>query len=735
MAVAAERERKPEQQHVPLVSAETSLPELTARGLLLGVVLSIVLGAANMYVGLKAALTVSATIPSAVISMSVLRFFKRSNVLENTVAMTTGSAGEALGAGLIFTIPALLILGVWQEVDLLPAIVVGLCGGLLGVMFTIPLRRAFIAEAQLPFPEGIATAKVLETGEKARIDARKELPASTRASGEIGRAADTGTGVRVLSIGLLLGAGYAVALQAMGLWQEVLRAGARVGSGVGYFAMSLAPILLSVGYIVGIKIARLIMLGAVLAFIVFTPALILLNGYPVDPATGQALDPVAAARTTWNPNVRLIGVGTIIIGGFYTIYKVRSSLAAAVTEGRRSFRGGAPGAEAATRTERDLPFDKVIVSIAALAVPIFLIYYYFTQSWLFAAAAALVMVPAAFLFSSVAGYLAGVVGSSNNPISSVTIVTIIFTSLLLLALGASGEAGIFGAIGVGAVIACSAAIAGDNMQDLKTGYLLGSTPRAQQLALIVGVVGMALVAPIILNVIHSTAPGGIGGEEFPAPQAGLMAGVAQAIFGGTLDLQMIGVGMLVALGLIAARLPVLPVAVGIYLPFELSTPIFAGGVLKWAMDRHASRATRGWPGPEREAASDRVERTGVLLASGIIAGEALLGITVVFLLFGDQLPGLYAPLLAAVLLGASIILLPRALGRRTRFVAGGMLILAGIATTAWLVSSGSAYAFAAGAQWPGILIFAYVALLMVYLPLRELIVHGGGKQQVVLRPS
>ncbi|HVL86947.1 MAG TPA: oligopeptide transporter, OPT family [Candidatus Thermoplasmatota archaeon] len=694
--------------HEPYVPATTVLPEFTIRALLLGVILSIVLGAANMYVGLKAGLTVAATIPSAVISMSILRFFRRSNVLENTIAMTTGSAGEALGAGLIFTIPALLMLGVWTEIDLLPAIVVGLCGGILGVLFTIPLRRAFVVESRLPYPEGIATAEVLKAGVK---DSAQSSPAKEAA---------TSQDARTIVIGMLLGGGYAVALHVLGLWQEVLRAGARLGGAVGYGAFSVAPILLAVGYIVGIGIARLIMLGAGLAFVVLVPGFLLLNGYPTGP-DGAPLDPITAALRTWNPNVRLVGIGAIIVGAFYTLARVRTSLVAAAREARESF-GKRHVAQAKARTDVDVRLDRVLVGIGLLVIPIFGVFYYFTQNWVQAAVAAAVMAPAAFLFSSVAGYLAGVVGSSNNPISSVTILTILFTSFLLLAMGASAEAGMLAAIGVGAVIACSAAIAGDNLQDLKSGYMLGSTPRYQQLALIVGVVGMALVAPVVLNVIHQTAPGGIGGDQFPAPQGYIMATVTRGVFEGSLPLHLLAVGAVLGLGLVALKLPVLPVAVGIYLPIELSTPIFAGGLLKWGMERYAARRTQAWAPAEKKSLVERIEKRGVLLASGVIAGEALLGITVVFLLFGGQVPGHFAPAIAGILLGGAMYLVASRSTTAVRLGLMAAIMVAGLAATAWLVASGTPYTFEGTQGWPGILIFAYVALLMAYIPLRELFV-------------
>lgn len=684
----------------PYVAASKVFPEMTARALLLGIALSVLLGAANMYVGLRAGLTVSATIPSAVLTMAILRFFKNSNILENTIGMTTASAGEALGAGLIFTIPAFIITGVWTEIRIWETILLGLVGGTLGVLFTVPLRRALVVEARLPYPEGIATSQVLIAGET------------------------KGKAARILAGGMLIGAAVALAGLGMRLWQEAAQGAARIGNSAAYLATSLSPILMAVGYIVGLRIASLIMIGGVLGFLVLSP-LLLAIGYP--PAPGVAVpsvfdDPQNALLGMWRGHVRLVGAGAMITGGFFTLYKIRQSLRSAVKEGAQGFQQRGQQ-DTRVRTEQDLRFDRVLTGIGVLAVPIAVVAYIFTGSVLFALFGLVATVIAGFFFSSVAGYLAGVVGSSNNPISGVTIVTLLFTSLGLLALGAVGAAGIAAALGVAAMICTGAAIAGDNLQDLKSGYLIGSTPRRQQLALIVGVAGMAVAAPFVLAAIQSTF--GIGSERFPAPQAFVMATLVESLFGGTANIPMLGLGVLVGAALVVARLPVLPVAVGIYLPLTLSTPIFIGGLLRWSAERLAHRKASEQKLPAEVARKHKLSLSsvGILFASGLIAGEALMGISIIFMLFFDQEPALFAPLVWGLLGASAVLLFGARLSKAVRTgIAAGALVLGAALTAAVLAGSvpyepqGEAAVF-----WPGLLIFLYVGLLMVYLPVRNLL--------------
>ena len=694
----------------PYVAASKVFPEMTAKALLLGVFLAVLLGAANMYVGLRAGLTVSATIPSAVLTMAILRSFKNSNILENTIGMTTASAGEALGAGIIFTIPAFILTGVWSEIHIWETILLGLVGGSLGVLFTVPLRRALVVEAKLPYPEGIATAQVLIAGEQ------------------------RGKGARVLAGGMLIGASVAMASIGMRLWQTPAQVAARIGNTAAYVATDLSPILMAVGYIVGLRIASLIMIGGVLGFVVFAPALLALN-YPTPGVTLPSVeaDPLNALLGMWRANVRLVGAGAMITGGIFTLYKIRASLQSASREASQAFKERRKGGDTRLRTEQDIPIDRVLMGIGVLAIPVAIVAYIFTGSLLFAVFGLLATIIAGFFFSSVAGYLAGVVGSSNNPISGVTIVTLLFTSFGLLALGAVGAAGIAAALGVAAMICTGAAIAGDNLQDLKSGYLIGATPRRQQLALMLGVAAMAIAAPLVLAAIQGTF--GLGTDPgsdqctrcFPAPQAFVMSTLVGNIFGGTVNTPMLLGGAVLGIVLIAARLPVLPVAVGIYLPFYLSTPIFLGGVLRWAAERLTERkaAERGLGAETTKKHKLGLESIGVLFSSGLIAGEALMGIIIILMLFvtnATSIPGSMVPVVYGALGAATLLMFSDRWSRGLRYALVGGAFLLGVLVAAAMVTGVLSYTPSDGPEfWPGLLIFLYVGVLMVYLPVRNLL--------------
>ncbi|HSL82451.1 MAG TPA: oligopeptide transporter, OPT family [Thermoanaerobaculia bacterium] len=602
----------PEEPYVP---ATRTLPEITIKAVLLGIVLSAVLAGANAYLGLFAGMTVSASIPAAVISMAVLRAFRESNILENNIVQTAASAGESLAAGVIFTIPALIILGTWQDFNYWEVTMIAGFGGLLGVLFTIPLRRALIVERPLRFPEGVATAEVLKVGEAG------------------------GAGVAYIAWAALIGGLFKLGSTGMRLWSETASAAGRVGGSITYVGTNLSPALVGVGYIVGLNIAVLIFIGGVLNWWVAIPILSALGAGP----GGAAED---AAFAIWSNQTRYLGVGAMAVGGLWALIQLRKSLASGVRSGLAAYRAarGADG-EAVPRTERDTPMNWVLVALAVSVIPLFFIFRYFTGSTGVAAVMALAMLLAGFLFAAVAGYMAGLVGSSNNPISGVTIATVLVSSLLLLWLmGAESVAGPAAAIFVGAVVACAAAIAGDNMQDLKAGYILGATPFKQQVMQAVGVVSAAVVMAPVLSLILNAYGIGVPTEEHPnplaAPQAGLMAAVARGVFGRDLPWLMVVLGALVAVAVIlldlylerrgkAFRTPVLAVAVGIYLPLELEVPILLGGLLAWAAGRVYTRSTLRAGHQDRapiEEARTTGERHGLLFAAGLITGEALLGI-------------------------------------------------------------------------------------------------------------
>lgn len=598
-------EQKP-QADTPYIPAATSLPEITIKAVVLGAVLSAVLAGANAYLGLFAGLTVSASIPAAVISMAVLKLFRDSNILENNIVQTAASAGESLAAGVIFTIPALLLLGTWTAFNYWEVTLIAGFGGLLGVLFTIPLRRALIVERPLRFPEGVATAEVLKVGDEG------------------------GAGVKYLAIAGLVGGLFKLGSTGMRLWSESAAAATRVGGSIAYIGTNLSPALVGVGYIVGLNIAVLIFIGGALNWWVAIPVLASLG-------MGPGGDPEAAASALWSTQTRYLGVGAMAVGGLWALIQLRKSLAAGIRSGLAAYRSVKdPDAAAVERTDRDAPMQWVLVLMVVAVVPLFLIFDYFTGSAAIAAVMAGAMLVAGFLFSAVAGYMAGLVGSSNNPISGVTIATLLVASLLLVWLMGSGSAeGPAAAIFVGAVVACAAAIAGDNMQDLKAGYLLGATPYKQQIMQAVGVLAAAVViAPVLSLILKAYGIGTIGPNPLAAPQASLMAAVTRGVFTRDLPWTMVGLGAVVAVAVILLdlwlersgkefRTPVLAVAVGIYLPFELEVPILVGGLIAWAAGRAYRRVAAAPDGAQVRAEG---ERHGLLFAAGLITGEALLGI-------------------------------------------------------------------------------------------------------------
>lgn len=605
--------------HKPYVDANTRLPEITVKAVFLGALLSVVLSAANAYFGLFAGLTVSASIPAAVISMAVLKLFRRSNILENNLVQTAASAGESLAAGVIFTIPALVIMGYWEEFNYFETLLIAMCGGVLGVLFTIPLRNALIVKEKLKFPEGVATAEVLKTGEEG------------------------GKAVKYLIYGSLIGGLFKLGDAALSLWNGIFEKATILQQKIYlYFSLNLSPALIAVGYIVGLNIATLVFLGGVITWWIVMPAYIGSNGFDavaaelVELGKFSAVSEVTADNmgiALWSGKLRYIGVGAMVVGGLWALLSLIGTLGTAIKSGIDAFKKGGAKMSDTLRTELDTPMSWVIIGVGVLIVPIFIIYQSVIMDVPISLTMAFIMIIAGFLFSAVAGYMAGLVGSSNNPISGVTIATILSAALILSALlGTDGAAsGAAGAILIGAVVCCAAAIAGDNMQDLKAGHILGATPFKQQIMQMVGVIAGALAIPVVLNWLLKAygmgAPTPDTPDSLTAPQATLMQSVAEGIFGAGLpwDIVMIGGGIGIVIIILDQiqksrgaefRLPVLAVAVGLYLPFELDSSIFLGGVLAWMI----SKSTNGAKNKER------ADNSGLLLASGLITGEALMGI-------------------------------------------------------------------------------------------------------------
>lgn len=581
-----------------------SPPDLTLRALVLGAVLAVLLGAANAYLGLFAGMTVSACIPSAVISMGVLRLLGHGGIHENTMVMTQASAGEALAAAVIFTLPALVLLGVWDEFPYLWVTAIAGIGGLLGVLLTIPLRRALLEEQGLRFPEGTAVAEVLRVGEGAH------------------------RGLRALLGAGLVGAVVKFCETGLRLWPGTAQAATYVGNAIAYVGTNLSPALLGIGYIVGLNIATLVFAGSVLSWHIAIPAYAaFFAASDPDLAASLAAGVGAAdlAFEIWTRKIRYLGVGAMLVGGLWALVSIRHSLVSGIRSGLTQFRR-APGGNPAAA---DLPMPWVLAGIVACVVPIFGLYQQIVADLGIAAAMAIVMLVAGFLFASVAAYMAGLVGSSNNPISGVTMATMLLASLLLYALlGGADARGPAAAIMIGAVVCCAASLGGDLMQDLKTGALVGASPRRQQIALAAGVLVSVFVMAPILNLLLRAygigAPSAAHPDPLVAPQATLMAAVAQGVFRGGLPWGMIAAGAAIGVSIIAGdewlrrrgsafRAPVLAVAVGIYLPLEVDVPIFIGGVLAWLAGRRNRQADSG-------------TGSGTLFAAGLITGEALVGI-------------------------------------------------------------------------------------------------------------
>lgn len=576
---------------------EKSVKEVTILALVLGGLLSILMAAANTYLGLKAGMTVSASIPAAVISTAILRgIFRRGTILENNTVQTMASAGESLAAGAIFTIPALLLVGAWQEFKFWPTTLIVLLGGLLGVVFMVPLRRALIVERpELIYPEGVACSEVLKAGQKGGKD------------------------IRLILAGLGIGALFKFFVTGLHVIKSVVEGAVGVGRSVLYFGSDMSAALVAVGYIVRLPIASLIFLGGVIGWVITIPIL----GGRVSDAV-----PLEAAWNLWSTQVRFMGVGAMLVGGLHSIWHVRGGILSGVAALHRV--GGSAGADDTAeipRTERDMPLAALMLVFLPSVFGTLFLYDYLTGSFSVAIAATVVMVIAAFLFVAVATYIVGLVGSSNSPVSGMTICALLLTAGVLLALGIRGDSAIAATLGVAGVVCCAVCTAGDVSQDLKTGWLVGATPVRQQWVEVLGVlVSCCFFAPV-LTLLHNAYGIGTGGpDSLAAPQASLFASLVDGFFGaGTLPWNMIAIGAGIGVLLIlldrllersgsAFRAHVMPVAVGIYLPLSLATPIFLGGLLHHILTRaHCGN------GPGRHD-------PGLLFGSGLIAGEGLMGI-------------------------------------------------------------------------------------------------------------
>ncbi|MGA8706655.1 MAG: oligopeptide transporter, OPT family [Steroidobacteraceae bacterium] len=586
-------------------------PQLTVRAVTLGIVLALLMAAANTYLGLFAGMTVASAIPSAVVSMAVLKLLGGGGILENNIVQTGGSAGSSVATGVLFTTPALVMLGAWHEYRYWWVFAFAALGGVLGVLFSVPLRRALIVQQQLPFPEGTAAAEVLRAG------------------------ADPRHGARLLALAAAVGAVLKfVAANGLQLIPDNATVGRYFGRSIAYTQTSLSPALLGVGYICGFNVGLVMLAGGIICWNIAVP---IYSGYflAANGALSAALAGLSAAdaaETLWSKQLRFIGVGAMLIGGVWTLVSLRGALLAGVRAGfaaTRAARGAF--AQDIPETERDLPMKYVVIGCIAAAGPLMFMYASVIGSVLLAVPVTLAMIVLAFLFCSVSGYMAGIVGSSNDPVSGMIISTILAASALLLVL-THGNAlvGPVAAVMIGAAVCSALSIAGDNVQDLKCGHLVGATPWRQQVMIAVGAITSATVLAPVLNLLNRAYGIGVPDALHPhpllAPQATMMAAVSKGLFGGQLPWAMISIGGAIGLGIIlldqwlrarraSFRVPVLAVAVGIYLPLYVSTTIFLGGLVGWL-------AQRGRPA---EAAANLGGR-GMLFAAGMVAGESLTGV-------------------------------------------------------------------------------------------------------------
>ena len=592
-----------EKKFQPYIPADKVVPEFTVFSVILGALLAIVFGGANAYLGLRVGMTVSASIPAAVISMGVIRFiFKRDSILENNMVQTIGSAGESLAAGAIFTMPALFMWaadGLCDMPSLIDIGLIALCGGVLGVLMMIPLRSALIVKehGNLGYPEGTACAEVLMAGEEG------------------------GAKASTVFCGLGIAAAYKFVADGLKLFPSEVDWTIPSYKGSG-FGVDVLPALAGVGYICGPRISSYMFAGSTIAWFVLMPMIALFGSdliiYPADVSVAE-LWASGGTWALWSKFIRYIGAGALAAGGIISLIK---SLPMIVRTFAAAFKDYGKGGTGTLRTEQDISM-KIVLAVC-LAVVVLM--------WLFpgipvSLTGALIILIFGFFFATVSSRMVGLIGSSNNPVSGMAIATLLIATIILKATGSAGAEGMVGAIAIGSVICIIAAIAGDTSQDLKTGFLLGSTPRKQQYGELVGVCVSAIAIGAILYLLN--AAWGFGSEELGAPQAMMMKMVIEGVMGGNLPWALVFTGVFIAIAIEILGLPVLPVAIGIYLPIHLNAGIMAGGLVRLALDKRKYASEK--------AKSDCIQ-SGILYTSGMIAGEGVVGILLaVFAVLGINL--------------------------------------------------------------------------------------------------
>ncbi len=628
-----------DKQFKPFVPPDSTMREFTLRALVLGLIMCVILGAANAYLGLKAGMTIAATYPAAVIGMAVLKLFKGS-LLEENFARTVGSIGESVAAGAIFTIPAFVILQIWHfkpgptlMSEYLTASALMILGGILGILFVTILRRVMVEDPTLPFPESVAAGEIHKAGQR-----------GAAAAIQLFQAMGVGALLR------LLGRTDSDTFDGLGLYYAVNRFQVGVGRLKDGFVRlatdktvaaggittitgpAATPAYLGVGYIIGPELGALNFAGGLLAWGLFVPLLVYFLGpTQIDQYGG---DWAALTGGVYRRIVRPIAVGGMLVGACFTLWRMRNNLINGLKRSVADLKASATAAAATKRTERDLNLRVVALGIVAVFVLMVALYFYFTKALPAAILAAIVMLVTGFFFAAVSGNLVGMIGSSNNPISGLTLATTIVAALTMVIVGMKGTQGVAAVLGVAAIGCVSAAVAGEMLQDLKVGHILGGTPWKMQVGDVIGVVIAGLVMFFPLYILHNSdlaqnpATGGFGGPNLAAPQAGLMAALSQGIVGGEMawPLVIVGIAMGISMILIKVRSPML-FSVGMYLPLETTFAIFVGGLIKGVVEKFVTKRQYN------DAQKARVENAGILAASGLIAGEALMGLVIAAVVF------------------------------------------------------------------------------------------------------
>jgi putative OPT family oligopeptide transporter len=650
MTPPQEKEQAP--AHQPFVPENVKMRELTLRAVLLGLVMTVILGAANAYLGLRAGQTVAATYPAAVIGMAVLRLGKGS-ILEENIARTAGTIGESVAAGAVFTLPAFFLAHVWtvpvidknlsfagklwamaKDPTYVKSTSLLLIGSVLGVLFISLVRRVLVEDTTLPFPESVAASQIHKAGQ-----------VGAKAAKYLFYNIGFGALVYVLGAFNLFAPDKDFFFSVGQLGKSRLNLGGQgsnqilaAGGTSTVAGPTVSPAYIGVGYIIGPELAALNFSGSIIAWGLLIPLLIFFLGPQLQNYLPAGANPeeswLGLANTVWRYIVRPIAVGGMMTGAVYTLFRMRKSLLAGLAKAVVELRGGAPPLESISRTERYMSSKTVFSLIGFTFLLMIVLYIYLSGLIAGGIAAALVMLIVGFFFATVSGYLVGVIGSSNNPISGLTLSTLVIAALLMVSLGVSGMSGVLAVLGVAAVVCVSSAVAGELLQDFKVGYILGGTPRSIQIVELIAVVCACLVTYfplLILNQANINKGGiGFGDRALSAPQAGLMAALAQGIVGGDMAWPLVIAGILMGLAMIMfnVKSPML-VAIGMYLPFATTSAIFVGGIIRWWTDGRANRKGLN------EAQKARVENVGVLVASGLIAGEALAGLVTATFNFQD----------------------------------------------------------------------------------------------------